>query len=170
MHDKNCSAAPAAERQLSHNDRFLTNKQMDTMTTRSARPVDVLVGQNIRICRLQRGLSQSELADRVGLTFQQIQKYEKAANRLGASRLIQVAEALGVPLSTLFEGSATATRGEPDQSGRALLADPHALRLVQAFDRIDHKHRTAVLHLVESIGRESERRQPARRSAARSGS
>jgi len=146
-------------------------KQMDTMTTRSARPVDVLVGQNIRICRMQRGLSQSDLAERVGLTFQQIQKYEKASNRLGASRLIQVADALGVPLSTLFEGSATAARGEPDLSGRALLADPHALRLVQAFDRIaDGKRRIAVVHLVESIGRAAERRQPARRSGARNGS
>jgi len=129
------------------------------MTMKNARPVDVLVGQNIRICRMQRGLSQSDLAERVGLTFQQIQKYEKAANRLGASRLIQVADALGVPLATLFEGSATATRGEPDQSGRALLADPHALRLVQAFDRIpDSKHRSAVLQLIETIGRAFERR------------
>ena len=132
------------------------------MTARNARPVDILVGQNIRICRMQRGLSQSELAERVGLTFQQIQKYEKAANRVGASRLIQVADALGVPLATLFEGSSTATRGEPDQSGRALLADPHALRLLQAFDRIpDHKHRSAVLDLIESIGKAFDRRRPA---------
>jgi transcriptional regulator with XRE-family HTH domain len=133
------------------------------MTTRSARPVDVLVGQNIRICRMQRGLSQTELAERVGLTFQQIQKYEKAANRVGASRLIQVADALGVPLATLFDGSATATRGEPDLSGRALLAHPHALRLLQAFDRIaDRKRRIAVLHLVESMGKASGRHRPAR--------
>ena len=133
------------------------------MATQNARPVDILVGQNIRICRMQRGLSQSELAERVGLTFQQIQKYEKAANRVGASRLIQVADALGVPLATLFEGSATATRGEPDASGRALLVEPHALRLLQAFDQIpDGKHRTAVLQLVESIGKAAERRRSAR--------
>ena len=133
------------------------------MTTRTARPVDILVGQNIRICRMQRGLSQSELAERVGLTVQQIQKYEKAANRVGASRLIQVADALGVTLATLFEGSASAARGEPDLSGRALLADPHALRLLQAFDRIpDNKHRNAVLKLVESVGRSFERRRSAR--------
>src|SRR5262249_12948447 len=134
-------------------------KQADAMTTRSARPVDVLVGQNIRICRMQRGISQTELADRIGLTFQPIQKYEKAANRVGATRLIQVADALGVPLATLFEGSAPAARGEPDMSGRALLAHPHALRLLQAFDRItESKHRTAVLHLVESIGEAQGRR------------
>jgi transcriptional regulator with XRE-family HTH domain len=156
--DKNCSAAPGGGTVV-----LAIIKQADAMTTRSGRPVDVLVGQNIRICRMQRGLSQSELATRVGLTFQQIQKYEKAANRVGASRLIQVADALGVPLATLFEGSATAARGEPDLSGRALLANPHALRLVQAFDRIaDHKHRTAVLQLVESIGKASERHRSAR--------
>ena len=133
------------------------------MTTRSVRPVDVLVGQNIRICRMQRGLSQSELAERIGLTFQQIQKYEKAANRVGASRLIQVADALGVPLATLFEGSATAASGEPDMSGRALLAHPHALRLLQAFHRIaDGKHRAAVLHLLESISEAQARRRSAR--------
>jgi transcriptional regulator with XRE-family HTH domain len=133
------------------------------MTTRNARPVDVLVRQNIRILRMQRGLSQSDLAERVGLTFQQIQKYEKAANRVGASRLIQVADALGVPLATLFEGSAGAAHGGPDQSGRALLTDPKALRLLQAFDRIaSNKHRTAVLHLLESIGKAIERRRSAR--------
>jgi transcriptional regulator with XRE-family HTH domain len=129
-------------------------EQADIMTRRNARPVDVLVGQNIRICRTQRGLSQSELAERVGLTFQQIQKYEKAANRVGASRLIQVADALDVPLAALFQGSATATQGEPDVAGGALLADPHAVRLLRAFDRLaDPKQRIAVLHLVESVGK-----------------
>jgi len=166
MQNKNCSAASAAERLF-----LRSPSKRDDMTTRSVRPVDVLVGQNIRICRMQRGLSQSELAERIGLTFQQIQKYEKAANRVGASRLIQVASALGVPLATLFDGSATATRGEPDLSGRALLADPYALRLLQAFDRIaDRKHRMAVLNLVESIGTASARRKSARRSEAPSGS
>jgi transcriptional regulator with XRE-family HTH domain len=61
-------------------------------------PVDVLVGQNIRICRLQKGLSQGELGQQIGVTFQQVQKYEKGANRVGASRLNQIANVLGVPL------------------------------------------------------------------------
>jgi transcriptional regulator with XRE-family HTH domain len=69
---------------------------------RGPHPIDVLVGQNIRICRLQRGLSQSELGEKVGVKFQQIQKYEKGVNRVGASRLFQIAAALEVPLTSLF--------------------------------------------------------------------
>src|ERR1700731_1480100 len=57
------------------------------VATRNPMPVDVLVGQNIRICRLQKGLSQGELGQQIGVTFQQVQKYEKGANRVGASRL-----------------------------------------------------------------------------------
>lgn len=132
-------------------------------TKRSARPVDVLVGHNIRICRMQQGLSQTVLGQRVGLTFQQIQKYENGANRVGASRLIQVAGALGVPLGALFDGTSTAARGEPDPYDRSLLTHPHALRLVQAFDQIpDSKRRTAVLDLVDSLGNGQARRKASR--------
>src|SRR6266481_3181058 len=66
------------------------------MRNRAAQPVDVQVGHNIRIRRLQKGLSQSELGRGVGVTFQQIQKYEKGANRVGASRLSQIADVLDV--------------------------------------------------------------------------
>ncbi len=116
-------------------------------------PVDALVGRNIRICRLQRGLTQTELGNHLGVTFQQIQKYENGGNRVGAARLTQIAGALGVPLTTLFDGSRTANRPGPDLFGRELLAHPHALRLVQAFHGIpDEKARMAVLRLIESIG------------------
>jgi transcriptional regulator with XRE-family HTH domain len=121
--------------------------------------VDTLVGRNIRICRLQRGLTQTALGDHLGVTFQQIQKYENGANRVGASRLSQLAGALGVPLGTLFDGSPAAGRSGPDLSGRELLANPHALRLVQAFHRISGgKQRLAVLHLIERIGKRPSRR------------
>jgi transcriptional regulator with XRE-family HTH domain len=128
-------------------------------------PVDTLVGRNIRICRLQRGLTQTTLGHHLGVTFQQIQKYENGANRVGASRLSQISGALGVPLATLFDGSPAAGRTGPDLSGRELLADPHALRLVQAFHRIPGaKQRLAVLHLIESIGKgQSRRRSSGRR-------
>ena len=116
-------------------------------------PVDALVGRNIRICRLQRGLTQTELGHHLDVTFQQIQKYENGANRVGASRLTQIAGALDVTLATLFDGSRTADRAGPDLSGRAILAHPHALRLVQAFHRIpDNRTRMTVLRLIESIG------------------
>jgi transcriptional regulator with XRE-family HTH domain len=120
---------------------------------RSPLPIDVLVGQNIRICRLQKGLSQGELGRRIGVTFQQVQKYEKGANRVGASRLTQIADVLGVPIPTLFDGAPTAaqhTSTEP--TARFLLAKPHSLRLLQGFDKIDNDAtRLAVLHLVESL-------------------
>ncbi len=72
--------------------------------SRGATPVDAHIGQKIRTRRNLLGLSQTELADAAGITFQQIQKYEKGANRVGASRLQQFSEALGVPPSYFFEG------------------------------------------------------------------
>jgi transcriptional regulator with XRE-family HTH domain len=124
--------------------------------------VDVLVGQNIRICRLQRRLSQTELGERIGLTFQQIQKYEKGANRVGAGRLTQIADALGVSLSSLFDGRPTSARADHDLLPGALLAHPHSLRLAQAFDRIpDKKRQIAVLQLIEAV---SGPRSPGRRT------
>jgi len=124
------------------------------------RPVDALVGQNIRILRLQRGLSQSALGERMGVTFQQVQKYERGANRVGAGRLSQIAQALDVPLTNLFDGRPAADRSDTELSVGALLAHPHSLRLLQAFDRIaDPKRRMAILHLIESVGGPSTRRQ-----------
>jgi transcriptional regulator with XRE-family HTH domain len=115
-------------------------------------PVDVLVGQNIRICRLHKGLSQTELGQQTGVTFQQIQKYEKGTNRVGAGRLNQIADALGVSIPTLFDGAPTAAHGPAEQSARYLLAKPHSLRLMQGFDKITNDAtRLAVLHLIESI-------------------
>ena len=132
------------------------------MAKRSPLPVDQLVGQNIRICRLQRGMSQTELGQRIGVTFQQVQKYEKGANRVGASRLTQIADVLGVPIPTLFDGAPSPhATASPEQSPRYLLAKPHSLRLLQGFDRIDNDAtRLAVLHLVESLV-------PAKREGAR---
>ncbi len=134
------------------------------MAKRAPQPVDVLVGQNIRICRLQKGLSQTELGERIGVTFQQIQKYEKGANRVGASRLTQIAGVLGVPLPTLFEGAPTGgSQTIPDQSARALLTHPHSLRLLQAFDKITSETmRAAVLQMIESIAGGRSRRATAK--------
>jgi transcriptional regulator with XRE-family HTH domain len=123
-------------------------------------PVDVLVGQNIRICRLQRELSQGELGRRIGVTFQQVQKYEKGANRVGASRLTQIADVLEVPLPTLFDGAPTVSEASSEQTPRFLLAKPHSLRLLQSFDKIDNPAlRLAVLHLVESIPQDKPQRE-----------
>jgi len=67
-------------------------------------PVDVHVGARLKMLRIQRGMSQTAVAERVGLTFQQIQKYENGSNRISASRLVEFAQALGVPIRAFFEG------------------------------------------------------------------
>ena len=75
--------------------------------SRDATQVDAHIGQKIRARRNLLGLSQTELADAAGITFQQIQKYEKGVNRVGSSRLLQFSEALGVPPSYFFDGAPT---------------------------------------------------------------
>ena len=76
------------------------------MATRKPDPVDIEVGQRIKIQRLAAGLSQTELGESIGVTFQQVQKYEKGANRVGAGRLTQIARCLKIPVNTFFEGHA----------------------------------------------------------------
>jgi transcriptional regulator with XRE-family HTH domain len=86
------------------------------------------------------------------VTFQQVQKYENGTNRVGASRLSQIANVLEVPLSALFEGRAGIGKGLAEQSPHALLAKPHALRLLQAFHKIQREPlKVAILKLIESL-------------------
>jgi transcriptional regulator with XRE-family HTH domain len=138
--------------------------------TKGTTAVDTVVGHNIRICRLQRRLSQTELGERIGVTFQQVQKYENGTNRVSSSRMAQIAAALEVPLTALFEGSASATVGRPGplDSALSLLAKPHSLRLVQAFDKLaEDRVRTAILRLVEAIARRGSRRSASRLNRVR---
>jgi transcriptional regulator with XRE-family HTH domain len=110
-----------------------------------------MVGRNIRIYRLQKKLTQTELADELGLTFQQVQKYEKGTNRVGSGRLLKIAMFLDVPVTALFKGSDEMADTEK-QLILDQLAKPHANRLVQAFARIDHDGlRLSVVQLVEQI-------------------
>src|SRR5271165_4363752 len=74
-------------------------------------PVDKLVGQNIRIFRNAKGISQTELGNAVGVTFQQIQKYENGVNRVSSSRLAKIAKVLSTPISSLFDNSAKSAEG-----------------------------------------------------------
>ena len=127
------------------------------MGKKSPHQTDVVVGRNIRIWRLEKKMSQTELANRLGLTFQQVQKYESGANRVGASRLMQISEALDVPIHSFFEGAGTETATETD-SPMSLVADAQALRLVRAFAGIDDGSlRRSVVNLVEGI---ADRQQP----------
>ena len=74
------------------------------MSTKAPNPVDKYVGSRVRMRRIMLGMSQEKLGDALGLTFQQVQKYEKGTNRVGASRLQQISEILQVPVSFLFDG------------------------------------------------------------------
>jgi transcriptional regulator with XRE-family HTH domain len=122
-------------------------------------PVDVHVGARIRTRRLLLGMNQETLATALGLTFQQVQKYEKGTNRVGASRIQQIAEILQVPVSFLFEGGPSGVPGPDGFSEGAspsyvsdFLATSEGLALTKAFTRItDSKMRRSIVDLVEQI-------------------
>ena len=121
------------------------------MARRKPDQVDKIVGRNVRICRLQSGLSQTDLATRLGITFQQIQKYEKGTNRIASGRLLKIASLLSVPLIVLFKGSEIIADTNK-QSVFDQLAEPHGNRLVQAFAKIrQDATRRSVVRLVEEI-------------------
>jgi transcriptional regulator with XRE-family HTH domain len=114
-------------------------------------PVDVEVGRRIRLQRMSAGMSQTELGEKVGVTFQQIQKYEKGKNRVGAGRLTQIAAVLHVPIGVFFDGATEASQST-SESPAELLTRPHALRLLQAYSTIESdKVRLSILNLVEAL-------------------
>jgi transcriptional regulator with XRE-family HTH domain len=109
-------------------------------TGRKPNPVDVAVGQNVKLRRLAVGLSQEKLGERMGLTFQQIQKYEKGTNRIGASRLVQIARALDCAVRDLFAGCDQGEAGPPIPQFSAA-----EIKLVLAFRAIESDARRAVI-------------------------
>lgn len=119
------------------------------MAVRKSGPLDAMVGAKIRMFRINRGMSQTALAERVGVSFQQVQKYEKGANRVGASRLSQIASVLGITVGELFESSQEKVAAE--NSPVHLLAEPGALRVLKAYLRTNSRVRLAIARLVESI-------------------
>jgi transcriptional regulator with XRE-family HTH domain len=124
------------------------------MTRRAANSVDLLVGSRSRIVRMRRKMTQAALGELLDVTFQQIQKYEKGVNRVGASRLHQIASALGVPISEFFAGATEAGRKSVPLSTFAF--DPQAFRIVEAFVKISDKElRVSLVRLVETMARKS---------------
>lgn len=119
------------------------------MAVRKSGPLDAMVGAKIRMFRINRGMSQTALAERVGVSFQQVQKYEKGANRVGASRLSQIASVLGITVGELFESSQEKIAAV--NSPAHLLAEPGALRVLKAYLRTNSRVRLAIAKLVESI-------------------
>lgn len=119
--------------------------------TKSPNPVDVAVGRNIRMHRIAIKLSQEALGDRIGVTFQQVQKYEKGTNRVGASRLNMIATVLGIPVSRFFD-DVTPSGRKNQPALTELLAEPRALRLARAFAEIsDGDLRQTIVQLVERL-------------------
>ena len=99
-------------------------------------------------------MSQSALGEKIGVTFQQIQKYENGVNRIGSGRLQKIATILDVPISALFNEVTKANAAGADQVLTQILSKPDALRLLWAFDTInDSKQRLALVNLVEYMGR-----------------
>jgi transcriptional regulator with XRE-family HTH domain len=136
------------------------------MSTKAPNPVDKYVGSRVRMRRIMLGMSQEKLGQALGLTFQQIQKYEKGTNRVGASRIQQISEILQVPVSFLFDGGPTGSASsESFSEGNSpayvsdFLATSEGLALTRAFTRIpDPKLRRSIVDLVEHIaGRESDK-------------
>jgi len=129
------------------------------MSTKAPNPVDKYVGSRVRMRRIMLGMSQEKLGEALDLTFQQIQKYEKGTNRIGASRLQQIADILQVPVSFLFEGGPTAnataegsTAAHSPAYVSDFLATSEGLALTRAFTRIsDAKLRRSIVDMVEQI-------------------
>jgi transcriptional regulator with XRE-family HTH domain len=122
-------------------------------------PIDQHVGSRVRMRRIMLAMSQEKLAAALGLTFQQVQKYEKGANRIGASRLQQISHILQVPVAFFFEGTPNALAPH-GSNGSALsmaeiddfVSDLDGLRLIGAFMRIDNATlRRRIVMLVQEI-------------------
>jgi transcriptional regulator with XRE-family HTH domain len=129
------------------------------MAKKTPNPIDKHVGSRVRMRRMMLSMSQEKLGDALGLTFQQVQKYEKGTNRIGASRLQQISNILSVPVSFFFEG---APHGGGHSGGMSeapspayvsdFLATSDGLALTKAFVRIKNaKLRRRIVDLVEHI-------------------
>ena len=131
------------------------------MAKKAPNPIDKHVGSRVRMRRMMLGMSQEKLGDALGLTFQQVQKYEKGTNRIGASRLQQISNILQVQVSFFFEGAPNVpSGGRVDNLADApspayvsdFLATSDGLALTKAFMRIsDSKLRRRIVDLVEQI-------------------
>ena len=118
-----------------------------------AHPVDVHVGKRIRHRRWLVGMTQQQLAECVGIKFQQIQKYETGANRVSASRLWDIAEALEVPVSFFFEGIEAdgKERTHSDNVPADILGDKEALDLVRSYYAIPENQRRRLFELARVL-------------------
>lgn len=123
-------------------------------------PVDVHVGTRIRLRRIQLNMSQDKLGESLGITFQQVQKYEKGTNRVGASRLQAIANVLQTSVSYFFDGapgSNSSALMPPEDGVMAFLATCEGMKFVHSFTRIqDPKVRRKVVELIQALAAEDD--------------
>ena len=138
---------------------------------RAPHPMDIHVGSRVRLRRMMQGISQDKLGEELDLTFQQVQKYEKGVNRIGAARLYEIARILEVPVQFFYddfgdgpetmigfaETSAGRTEGEDKSDFFQALSTPEGMQLCRAFVAIkDYQVRRRVLDLVKALGEEAD--------------
>lgn len=119
--------------------------------------VDTFVGKQIRARRMERGKSQTDLAEAIGVRFQQIQKYESGVNRVSASRLWAIADALETPVEYFFDGlSISGKADEATIHSTSNAGDTRTISLVRDFQRLPEPQKRAVLAIVRSMAADSE--------------
>ena len=134
------------------------------VTQKQPNPIDIHVGSRLRLRRTMAKLSQEKLGKQLGITFQQIQKYEKGTNRMGASRLQEIAEILQTPISYFFEDAPSTNMGQGEARGTGFsepsnsdyvvdfLSSSEGLQLNRAFIKIkDAKVRRKIIDLVKTL-------------------
>jgi transcriptional regulator with XRE-family HTH domain len=142
----------------------VANNACTALPKKQANPIDAQVGNRLRLRRMMIGMSQERLGDLLGLTFQQVQKYEKGVNRIGAGRLFEIARILGVPIYYFYEGVADQltdapgfAEGESSPPVLEFVSSGEGLQLSLAYMRIkDSKVRKRVLDLVKSLAEEAQ--------------
>ena len=128
--------------------------------TKSPNPIDVHVGARLRERRTMLGVSQEKLGEQLGLTFQQVQKYEKGVNRIGASRLFQIAKCLETPVQYFFEGAPGCDENGDSESAQAMnfIATMEGRQLNHAFAKIRHDEtRRRIVELVMTLSEQDKR-------------
>jgi transcriptional regulator with XRE-family HTH domain len=124
------------------------------MSSKQQDPLDIEVGRRVRSVRLEKGMSQEKLGNQLALTFQQIQKYENGANRIGAAKLQRIAQILGVSVSALYPDPVPA--GRNSQEVAELIDTGSTLRLLRAYSRMRSPSlQRALTTLVEEIAEKS---------------
>jgi len=141
---------------------LVSNFKSTTLPKKQANPIDGQVGSRLRLRRMMIGMSQEKLGEMLGLTFQQVQKYEKGVNRIGAGRLFEIARILGVPIQYFYESvteQLASTPGFAERDSQPVLefvSSGDGLQLSLAYMRIkDPKVRKRVLDLVKSLAEDT---------------